>query len=330
MAVPLRFLAALLALAPSVACRAQPDRSDGVAPLVLERTIPLKGVRGRIDHLAIDLQHQRLFVAELGNGSVEAIDLARGVSIGRVTGLKEPQGLAYLSAQDELVVASAGDGSVRFYRAGDLKPDGVVEVGGDADNMRVDALGRIVVGYGSGALVAIDPTGRREVAKLDLPGHPESFRLEGAKVFVNLPDAKQIAVGDLASGRITATWPTTHLWNFPMALDASGRTLAVVYRLPARLQLLDMASGAVKLDQKTCGDADDVFFDGPRHRAYVICGAGAGAVNVVDMAHPGRSVIVATRSGARTGLFAPELDRLFVAARAGGENAAILVYRPQP
>lgn len=328
MAISLRILVALLALAPSAACSAQPDPSDRAAPLVLERMIPLKGVRGRIDHLAIDLQHQRLFVAELGNGSVEAIDLARSVSLGRITGLKEPQGLAYLSVRDELAVASGGDGSVRFYHAGNLKPDGVVEVGGDADNMRVDSEQRIVVGFGAGALAVIDPAGRKVVAKLGLPAHPESFRIAGKQVFVNLPDAKQIVVGDLAAGRITATWRTTHLWNFPMAIDGASRTLAVVYRMPARLQLLDAASGAVELDQKTCGDADDVFFDAPRHRVYVTCGA--GAVDVVDLAHPGQSVSVATRSGARTGLYAPEVDRLFVAARATGEDAAVLVYRPQP
>ena len=328
MAVSLKILLALLALALTAACGAQPTPSDHAAPLVLERTIPLKGVRGRIDHLAFDLQHQRLFVAELGNGSVEAIDLAHGVSLGRISGLKEPQGLAYLPAQDELAVASGGDGSVRFYRASDLKPDGVMEVGDDADNMRVDALGRIVVGYGSGALAVIDLASRKVVAKLDLPAHPEGFRMEGAKVFINLPDAKQIAVGDLASGRITATWPAAYLWNFPMALDAGSRNLAVVYRLPARLQLLDATSGAINLDQKTCGDADDVFFDGPRHRIYVTCGA--GAVDVIDLTHPGQSVSLATRPGARTGLFVPEVDRLFVAARAGGGDAVVLVYRPQP
>ena len=121
MTTPLKLVAALfLVLSPTAACRAQPTPNDPDAPLVLERTIRLTGVRGRIDHLAIDGKHRRIFVAELGNGSVEAIDLARDASLGRVTGLKEPQGLAYLPGQDKLVVASGGDGSVRFYRAGDL------------------------------------------------------------------------------------------------------------------------------------------------------------------------------------------------------------------
>lgn len=326
MTAPLKLTAALFALASATACQARPAPGGPGAPLVLERAIPLTGVRGRIDHLAIDVQHRRLFVAELGNGSVEAIDLARGASLGRVTGLKAPQGLAYLPALDELAVASGGDGSVRFHRAGDLKPDGVMEVGGDADNMRVDAAGRVVVGYGAGALTVIDPVSRKVVSTLPLPAHPESFRLKGATVFVNLPDARRIVVGNLASGKITATWPAAHGFNFPMALDVAQAKLAVVYRFPARLQLIDAATGAAALDRATCGDADDAFFDEARHRVYVICGS--GAVDVVDLAHPDRSRQISTRGGARTGLFVPELDRLFVAAR--GADAAVLVYRPQP
>src|SRR5258708_3951531 len=113
----LRLAAILLALVPASACRAQPDPK---APLVLERTIELKGVSGRIDHLAIDTQHRRLFVAELGVGAVEVIDRVRSVFLGSIPGVKEAQGLGYLPGRDELVIASGGDGSVRFYRAGDL------------------------------------------------------------------------------------------------------------------------------------------------------------------------------------------------------------------
>ena len=329
MPVSLKLLAALLVLAPAAACRAQPAPGGREAPLALERTIRLAGVRGRIDHLAVDPLHRRVFVAELGNGSMEAVDLASGVSLGHITGLKEPQGVAYLPARDELAVASGGDGTVRFYRARDLAPAGVVSVGGDADNLRVDGSGRIVVGYGAGALAVIDPASRKVVAKLDLPAHPEGFRLDGAKVFVNVPDARKIMVGDLADGKIAATWPAAHLWNFPMAMDTGGGALAIVFRLPARLQLRDAASGQVKLDRPTCGDADDVFFDQARRRVYVICGA--GAIDVVDLATPQRFARTSTRSGARTGLYAPELDRLLVAARAAGnQEATLMIYRPQP
>lgn len=325
MAFSQALLGALLVLAPPSAFQTQPVTHG--APLVLERTIALAGVRGRIDHLAVDPAHRRVFVAELGNGSVEAVDLVAGVSLGRITGLKEPQGVAYLQALDELAVACGGDGAVRFYRARDLAPAGMVNVGADADNLHVDGLGRVVVGYGSGALAVIDPASRRVAARLDLPAHPEGFRLDGTKVFINLPDARRIVVGDLATGKLTGTWQAAHLWNFPMALDAGGGTLAIVFRLPARLQLVDAASGAVKLDRPTCGDADDVFFDDTRRRVYVICGA--GAIDVVDPARPDRSSRITTQPGARTGLYVSELDRLVVAAPAmGNEGPALLIYRP--
>lgn len=74
--------------------------------LILERTIPLDNVAGRIDHMAIDLVHGRLFVAELGNDSVDVVDIENGKVVRRISDLKEPQGLAYLPGQDLVVVAS--------------------------------------------------------------------------------------------------------------------------------------------------------------------------------------------------------------------------------
>ena len=187
----------------------------------------------------------------------------------------------------------------------------------------------MVVGYGSGALAVIDPGTRKVVARLALPAHPESFRLDGDRVFVNTPNARGIIVGNLADGRTETSWAAAYAWNFPMAFDAASNTLAIVYRLPARLQVLNAGSGAVTADTATCGDADDVFFDASRRRLYVICGS--GAIDVLAAAHYDRVGRVATQPGARTGMFAPELDRLFVAVRARpGASAAIWVYRPRP
>lgn len=103
LAVP-AFILALAALLPTAAPAAGPR------PLVLDSTIPLPGVGGRIDHMAIDRGRQRLIVAALGNGTVEVIDLATGKPRQRIGGLKEPQGVAYADKADVVVVASAGDG----------------------------------------------------------------------------------------------------------------------------------------------------------------------------------------------------------------------------
>lgn len=301
-------------------------------PLTLERSIPLAGVTGRIDHLAVDLTHGRLFVAEVGAGSVESIDLASGRSLGRVTGLSEPQGLGYLQDRDELAVATGGDGALRFYRGADLGLVGAVKLGGDADNVRIDpASGQVVVGFGRGALAVVDPATRRILSRISLPAHPEGFQLEGGRAYVNLPDAGRIDVVDIASGKPLATWPNgLPKFNFPLALDPASRTIAVIYRLPGSLALYDLATGARRQRLGACGDADDVFFDPPHKRIYVVCGSGAVDVFAAGANGYQRLDRIQTRRGARTGLFVPRLDRLFVAARAGPSGqAAILVYRPR-
>lgn len=313
-------------------CGGTAARSEN-ASLVLERTIVLKDVTGRIDHLAYDASRGRLFIAELGNGSVEGVDLATGRSVGRIAGLEAPQGVAFLPARDELAVASGGDGTVRFYRAADLSAAGVMHVGSDPDNLRVDSgSGRLVVGYGSGALALIDPATRKVITRTQLPAHPEGFQLDGELAYVNLPDAGRIARVNFAEGRVLAVWPNDGLrFNFPLAFDPAGQVFAVAYRFPARLAVFDPATGAPRQSLAACGDADDLYFDRPRALLYVICGQ--GAVDVFGTAATGYRHIarVTTRSGARTGLFVPSLDRLIVAARAqGGADAALLVYRPLP
>jgi hypothetical protein len=256
---------------------------------------------------------------------VEGVDLAGGRVFARVDGLKEPQGVAYLPGADELAVATGGDGMVRLYRAADLSLAGELAAGDDADNLRVTEDGMLVVG--SDSLRVIDPKTRTLTRSVALPAHPEGFRLDGGRFFVNLPRAGRIAAGDLQTG-VTASWKAGYAMNFPMAYDAASRRIAVVYRLPARLVLMDAATGAVVSDRPTCGDSDDVFFDGKRGRIYVSCGGGSVDVFPVEGERLAR---VDSRDGARTSLFVPELDRLYVAARAGADqDAAILVYRPEP
>ncbi len=304
-------------------------------PLQLEAKIPLGDVKGRIDHMAIDPASQRLFVAELGNDSVGIVDLGASKVSGRLRGLKQPQGVGYVPSTDTLYVANAGDGSVRLFRGQDLKEAGRLALGDDADNVSVDSAGnRVIVGYGEGALAIIDAKENRSVAGIGLDGHPESFRLEsgGRRVFVNVPDAHAIEVADRQSGKVTAKWPTGQSSaNFPMTLDEASRQVLVVFRGPAMLTAYSMQDGVPVASARTCGDADDVFVDAKRRRVYVSCGE--GYLDVLDQNEGSfrRLAHIPTAPGARTALFVPELDRLFLAVRASAhEPAAIWVYRPEP
>lgn len=304
-------------------------------PLILEAMIPLPHVSGRIDHMAFDSTRRRLLVAELGNGSLAAIDLATRQVVHRIAGLDEPQGVGFASGADILIVACGGDGSVRFYRGGDFAPAGTINLGEDADDIRIAPQSEhALVGHGSGALAIIDPQSRTMLGDVKLAAHPEGFELapDGATVFVNVPNARQIAVVDLAARRQIATWTVPGFAaNFPMAIDQHGHWLASVFRRPPRLVLLDTANGSVGARLKTCRDADDVFFDAKRKRIYVSCGAGTIDVfgrRGTTYVHIAR---IATGVGGRTSLFVPELDRLFVAVPAGlfGKQARILVFRPE-
>src|SRR5262249_37409641 len=80
--------------------------------LKLVKTIPLPAVRGRIDHFAIDVKGQRLFMAALGNDTVEVIDVVAGKRIRTIAGCSTPQGLAFLPAENRLVIANGGSGEV--------------------------------------------------------------------------------------------------------------------------------------------------------------------------------------------------------------------------
>ena len=327
----------LLAM-PLLAC-AHPDcavAQEAGQPFILEATIPLNEVSGRIDHLAVDLARRRLFIAELGNNTADVIDLDTRQPIYRISELKEPQGVAYVAATDTVVIANAKDGSVVFFSGADFAPLGKLDLGADADNIRVMGdTGHIVVGYGAGALAVIDSRSRAKIANIRLAAHPESFQLsrDGARGYVNVPDAKHVAAVDLRSGNQIAVWPVSNFHsNFPMAIDGSDTTLAVAFRSPARLVLIDTGNGATKTQLETCGDADDIFFDSRRNRIYVSCGE--GVVDVLEQVGSSlrRLARITSGAGARTSLFVPELDRLYVAVRAGTlwGKAAILVFRPEP
>jgi DNA-binding beta-propeller fold protein YncE len=324
------FTVALLA-AQDHATAQSPDTSG----LKLEAKIPLGNVSGRIDHMAIDLARQRLFVAELGNNSVGIVDLNGHKVIRTLEGLKEPQGVAYLPATDTVYAANAGDGSVQLFRGPDYAPAGQIDLGDDADNIRLDIpANRIVVGYGSGGLAVIDPASSRKVADIPLSVHPEGFQLDpgSSRIWVNLPKTQAIAVVDRQTGRQTATWPMqTAGGNFPMALDQAAQRVLVAFRNPAKLGAFSMDDGSVIASPDICGDADDLFVDAKRHRVYISCGE--GFIDVLDSAERSyrRVARIATVAGARTSLFVPEIDRLILAVRAsGGEPAAVWVFQPLP
>src|SRR5215831_6460576 len=215
-------------------------------PLVLEKTIALEKVDGRIDHMAADVVGQRLFVAALGNNTVEVVDLKAGKTAQSLSGFAEPQGIVFVPEFDRLFVANGSDGTCRILDGDTFKLVRTVKLGDDADNVRYDETAKkVYVGYGSGALAAIDAKTGEKTTDIKLAGHPESFRLStGATIFVNIPEAGQIAVVDRNKGTVTDTWPLTEsAGNFPMFLDEANQRMFVGCRSPATLVIYDSTAG---------------------------------------------------------------------------------------
>jgi DNA-binding beta-propeller fold protein YncE len=313
-------------------CMASGVTEAADAMLKLEATIALPGVKGRIDHLGFDSRRNRLFVAALGNDTVEVVDLGSNRHARSLPGFGEPQGVLYVAGQDRIYVANGKAGRVDILDAGTLEVRKRIEAE-DADNLRLDPSGKsAVVGYGRGALRMIDIASEEAAGEIRLTAHPESFQLEqnGPRIFVNLPDAHQVAVVDRQKRAIVGKWATGSAGaNFPMALDEAGNRLFVGARRPAVLLVYDTTSGKVVANIKIGQDSDDIFFDAARKRLYIICGE--GKVDVLSQETPDRYVSAGstqTAPRARTGLFVPQTGRLYVAAPAvGGTQARLLVYR---
>jgi len=300
------------------------------ATLVLDSRISLSGTHGRLDHLAVDLEGGRLFLAALEANATEVLDLRAGSRVARLEGQHEPQGLAWLPVARLLLVANGASGSVESFVHS--KRTAMITGLPDADNVRLDLqAGRVYVGFGSG-LAALDPLTMRVVERYTLPGHPEAFALSttGPEIYVNVPTAGRVVVVDRHTGKTTTSWTVAPAArNFPMALDESNQRLFIATRQPATLQVYDTATGRRVSELPLCGDADDLFFDASRKQLYAVCGE--GQVDIVterDADHYEIAQRIPTAPGARTGLFVPSLDKLFVAAPARERRPAeVLVYR---
>ena len=327
-------IAGYLAAFASAACqRTEAQSSPALRPVA---TVRLPGVKGRIDHLAFDPARQRLFVAGLGNNTVEIVDTAKAAHLKSLSGFHEPQGIAVVADLGSVAVANGDTGTLQLIDAESFATRWTIEIGGDADNVRYDRAAKRLYVAAVGGLFAIDPAAGKKVGHVPINGHPESFQLEtvGTRVFANLPGlvSSQIIAGDRQSMKVTAQWGTQGCGgNYPMGLDEATSRLFIGCRRPARLALVDTKSGAIVTTIEAVGDTDDLFYDEGRRRVYVIGGEGFVDVLARDGDRLQRSGRVSTRDGARTGLWVGSQSRLYVAVpERSGQSAEIRVFEAEP
>ncbi|MDB6031578.1 MAG: pyrrolo-quinoline quinone beta-propeller repeat-containing protein [Verrucomicrobiales bacterium] len=304
----------------------------GAEPLTLAKTIPLHGVTGRFDHFALDVKGQRLFVAALGNNTLEVIDVAGSKRLHTIKSLSKPTGVAFLPDENLICVANGNDGSLRVFDGQSYQLRRTLINLDDADNVRYDSKNkRLYVGYGDGALAAIDPGKWEVISSIKLPAHPESFQLDpsGAQIWVNLPDAKQVSVLDRLNQKVVATWPINQFQaNFPMALNLVNHRLFVGCRQPPQVVVFDTTAGKPVANFPVSGDTDDLFYDPNLKRLYVSCGEGyLDAFQNSDQDKWTWIQTLATSPGARTCYFSPDLKQLYLAVpQKGLQQAEVRSY----
>lgn len=289
----------------------------------LSKSIPLSGVQGRFDHLAIDVSGRRLFIAATGNHSVEVIDLKTDKVLQSISGLGKPHGLAWVAETGSLYMSDGALAELRVYKGTPFALAGTIKLSDDADDMVYDASNHLLfVGHGGSdaanpAKVAMVDTDRFAlVGNLAVATHPEALDIDASdhRVFVNIADTNEVAVINTASKSIADHWKLSKAANnVPMAFDSEHRILYVACRTPGMLIALDTSTGKEVASQSAAGKADDLFYDPALRRIYVISGVGEIDTYQIDGTGSLKPLeILRTAPGAKTALFVPELGLLYV------------------
>jgi DNA-binding beta-propeller fold protein YncE len=315
-------------------------------PLALVQTIPIPDVKGRLDHLWVDVGGKRLFVAGLENGSVEVVDLKAAKWLRTMPGFQKPQGILFVPHLNKLFVASGDDGMLRVYSGASLHLLDSVKLDIGPNRVAYDARRRLLyVGYGGkdagkdyGEIAILDASTDKVVATVRVAAHPSELLLgnAGQSLFVLVSVRNEVETIDTRSRKVTATWPVSSEHPGDAALDEPLHRLLIGTHTPPKMVAMDSKDGKEVASLPTVDGMDGVYYDATHKRVYVSGGRGFddGAVFVYQQESADRYEIigkVSTKPGAGTSFWSPELNRYYVAAPAhNGQQASILVFEPQP
>jgi DNA-binding beta-propeller fold protein YncE len=320
----------LLAMAAALAEAAEP------ATLELLQTIPLKGKAGRLDHLAIDGKHGRLFVANLSNDSLDIVDLKAGKLLKQIPDQKKIQGIAYAADLDRIFVGNGEGDQCNVFDGRDYKLLKSIKLPG-ADNVRYLPSRRLVyVCHAEKALSAIDAQTYEVKAEMKLPGRPEGFQLETKRprLYLNTVEPTRLVVVDTEKNEVLHHYPLKLADRaYPMAVDETNHRVFLGCRNKPSIVIVDSETGKEVGSVAIPEDIDDLFYDAKNKRLYASCGSGALAVlRQRDANHYESLETIPTAKLARTCFFDPARERLYliVPRQEGEEGPTIRVYQPRP
>jgi WD40 repeat protein len=316
------------------------------APLRLVQTIPMPNVKGRIDHMDVDVEGRRLFVAGLENGSVEVIDLGAGKWANSIPGFKKTQGIAYIPSLNKVFVASGDDGMLRVFHGDSLELLDSVKLELGPNRVTYDPHKSILyVGYGGkdagqdyGEVGIIDAKTDKHLGDIKVDAHPSEILLDssGKTLYVFVGVSSKVQVVDTQKREVISSWTVSSQRNGDGALDEKTYRLFIGTRTPPQMVAMDSATGKEVASLPTVEGMDGVYFNAAQKRVYVSGGRDndVGYVFVYQQKDPDHYDLIGklpTRAGAGTSFWSPELNRYYVGAPVhDNEEAAILVFEPQP
>jgi DNA-binding beta-propeller fold protein YncE len=310
-------------------------------PLKLIETTPLPGFSGDFDHLTADLKGNRLFLAAEDHKTVEVFDLKSGKPIHSITGFGQPHALVYLPDSNKLIVTDGDDfGRVALVNGENYETTDTIKLPDGVDGAVFNPINKYYYVESGGKtehqLNIIDTKNFKHVGDITLPGnHSEAMVIDraGKKMYVNLTAVSTVGVVDLQSGKLTTQWPIADAKvQNSMALDEANHRLFIATRMPPKFFVLDTESGKIVASLLCAPINDDMWFDVARKRVYVTGSDTTSVIAQRDADHYEQIAEIPTGFRAKTSLYIPQLNRLYVAVSGKGKpdaKLALQIYQVQ-
>ena len=248
-------------------------------PLRLVQTISLPNVKGRLDHMDVDVKGKRLFVAGLENGTFEVVDLQAGKWVHSIPGFKKAQGALFIPELNKLFLATGDDGMLRIFRGDTLELLDSIHLEPGPNRVVYEPKSKLVyIGYSGkdagkdyGEVGIIDAQRDKHVGDIKVVAHPSELLLDkaGKTLFVFISIANKLQVIDTNKREVLCTWPVTSQRPGDAAFDESTSRLFIGTRTPAEMAVMDSKSGKEIAHLPTPEGMDGVYFDAARKRVYV-------------------------------------------------------------
>jgi hypothetical protein len=332
-----------------------PAHGQDKPALRLVQTIPLPGVKGRLDHMAVDLEKRRLFVAAVSNGTLEVLDLDAGKLINSIAGIKDAQDAVFLGGNFNKLYVSSLDGTLRIFQGETFRLIQAIKLEPDPNRLLYDpATDLIYFGYGgqNAGFDAYERVGIMQakrgaqsdqfvadmIAPTYRPGHPAEMAMdENGRLLVCDSRADMIFQFDTRKRELLKSWAARGDGAGDMSLDRTNHRLFVGTRIPPEMTVYDSLSGKEIASLPGPETMDGVYYDPELKRVYMSGGrwygtpeASPGWIFVYqqkDLDHYAVISKIMTRPGSGTSLLVPKLNRLYVASQEiGDQEAAILAF----